>query len=115
MRGNPGEFEKPNEGNDRGMRGNQMTVEWEGNEGKPNELGNDRGMRGEMRGNRMRGMRGMIVEWKGNEENLWETGMRGEWQRNERILHTKKNQIYNSYHKLIWLSSYEKKKLILSF
>jgi hypothetical protein len=27
MRGNPGEFEKPNEGNDRGMRGNQMTVE----------------------------------------------------------------------------------------
>jgi len=98
MRGNPGEFEKPNKRNDRGMRGNQMTVEWEGNEGKPNELGNDRGMRGEMRGNRMRGMRGnrmrgmrgMIVEWKGNEENLWETGMRGEWQRNERILHTKK-------------------------
>jgi hypothetical protein len=34
MRGMTGEFEKPNEGNDRGMRGNQMTVEWEGNEGK---------------------------------------------------------------------------------
>ena len=78
------------------MRGNRM----------------NRGMRGEISGNRMRGMRGMTVEWEGNVENLWETGIRGgmtvEWENSS--YKKKKTQIYNSYHKLILLSSYEKKK-----
>jgi hypothetical protein len=72
-----------------------------GNEGKPNELGNDRGMRGNDSG-----MRG---EWGEFMRNRNERGMTVEWENSS--YQKKKTQIYNSYHKLIWLSSYEKKNL----